>query len=384
MGNRIRNTRILESLARSFELTIVTLVFDRAHLSKPGRVAELGTWVPVFAEHKRSEVARAYWHLRAAWSGVREGIWRETFFQSLPGLSREVERQLDRVRPDVVHAAYWYSLRRLRSRPRPPLWVVDTHDVQFERQRRLFHRESPRERSAEIAELARYDRVIAITEEDRRSFASVLPHPERLEVIPMGLDLAHWAPEGVELALPEAPRLLFYGNLSTPVNREAAEHLVRDIMPLLPPPQPELLLLGADPAEELRTLAKGAVARAHVPGFVSDVRPWLRSGSVFALSLRKGSGQRGRVLEALALGVPVVAYPEAILGLELRDGEGILLVDSTESFARALTHLLGDVEAAKALGERGRQVVADRYSWDATYGRFPRLYQTWLSEMPRG
>ncbi|MCA9727572.1 MAG: glycosyltransferase, partial [Candidatus Eisenbacteria bacterium] len=170
MGNRVRNLRILEALAGSFDLTIVTLVHRAGHLQEPGPIASLGRWIPVLSPHRRGKPAHLWAHAQARWSAWREGLHRETFFQSFPDLSHTVTRLVESEPFDVVHVAYWYTLRHLPSFRRPPLWVVDTHDVQFEQHERLWGRRSPREMKAELRELRRYDRIVAITERDRDTF----------------------------------------------------------------------------------------------------------------------------------------------------------------------------------------------------------------------
>ncbi len=381
MGSRVRNRAIIETLARSFDLTIVTLVHDAARLADPGPVARCGRWVPVLADHRRGAGPWLAWHLRARLAASREGLHAETFFQSLPSFARAVERCVREERPALVHAAYWYGLRRLRAFPRPPLWVVDTHDVQFERHARLWGRSSPRERAAELSELARYDRIIAITGRDRDTLREHLPAgAPPIEVIGMGLDFSYWSREAAPPALPAAPRVVFYGNLASEANRAAARSFVRDLWPdwRRQVPGAEAMLVGADPGEELR--AEAEAAGVIVTGFVDDPRPWLASARVLALTLRAGSGQRGRVVESLALELPVVGYPEALEGLEFADGEGIATARSREEFGVRTAELLRDEDRARRLGARGRAAAADRYGWEATYGRFDGLYRRLLAD----
>jgi glycosyltransferase involved in cell wall biosynthesis len=381
MGSRVRNRAIIEALAPSFDLTLVTLLHDRARLADPGPVVKLGKWVPVLAEHRRGFVPWVVWHARARVAARRDGLHAETFFQSPPSYVRAVEESIRTDRPALVHGAYWYGLRRLAAFPRPPVWVVDTHDVQFERHRRLWGRDSARERAAELGELARYDRVIAITPRDRETLLSHLPGAAPpIDVIGMGIDFVRWNRAAITPALPPAPRVVFYGNLSTDANRAAAIHFLRDLLPLWRRhvPGTEALLLGADPDEDLRREA--TAAGATITGFVEDPRPWLASARVFALSLRAGSGQRGRVVEALAMRVPVVGYTEALDGLDLTSGEGIVPVRDTEALVAQTGALLADGAGAERLGEAGRCAVADRYSLEATYSKFPELYRRLLAQ----
>lgn len=380
MGSRVRNLRILESLGTCFDLRIVTLIHDRSHLDDPGPIAQLGDWIPILAPHRRGPASKAIWHLRARIAEVREGLHGETFFQSFPALSAEVGRQLRDFKPDIVHVAYWYGLRHLTLRPRPPLWIVDTHDVQFERHERLFGRVSSRERKQELEELARYDRILAITPHDRDVFVRELGPAPPCEVMPMGVDMAAWSPNAVAAAAEPAPRIVFYGNLTNESNDLACRHLLTDLVPDLVRRVPgmELSILGAGPSDELRSIAAASSVPVVVTGFVEDVRPHLLSARVLALSLRSGSGQRGRVIEALALGVPVVGYPGGLEGLELEDGDGLVIAPDESAFVEALARLLTDPESARELGARGRKAVEQRYGLAATYGRFPEVYASWL------
>lgn len=379
MGNRVRNLRILEALSARFDLDIVTLVHYREHLDDPGPIARLGRWIPVLAPHRRSQARRLLVHGRAQWAALREGLHRETFFLSFPEISQKVADLVRAERYDVVHSAYWFTLRHLKSMPRPPLWIVDTHDVQFERHERLWGRRSAKEKEAELRELRRYDRVIAITERDRALFRSSLGERPECEVIGMGLDFAQWS--DVVAARPPAPRVAFYGNLSTSANQQGARHLLDDLVPMLAHEVEglEVVLVGADPPDDLRGAATRSDARIEVTGFVEDVKPWLASARVIALTLRAGSGQRGRVVEALALGVPVVGYPEALEGLDLSEGEGIVIARGPVEMRTRLAELLREPRRAQALGEAGRAAVHARYSIERTYGLFPALYESLIA-----
>lgn len=383
MGSRVRNLRILEALSGSFRLVILTLVHERDRLSDLGPVGDLGRLVPVLAPHRRSRLRQLLMHGRSGWETWTRGVHRETHFLSPPVLSQTARALLAEERPALVHAAYWFTLRHLPVFPRPPLWVVDTHDVQFERHEGVLRSSADRERQVELQELARYDRIVAITERDRETFRRHLPPGSPpVEVIGMGLDLGQWRRDAVASALPEARRITFYGNLGTEANRRGALHLLQDLVPLLRRKVPDLEVLilgaGADADPEIGSAAGAAGAQVH--GFVPDVRPFLRSSRVTALSIEAGTGQRGRVVESLALGVPVVGYRGAVQGLEFREGEGVLAVDTPEEFCRTAARLLCEPEAAAAQGEAGRARVKECYGLESTYGKFPSLYLRLIEE----
>jgi glycosyltransferase involved in cell wall biosynthesis len=372
MGGRVRNLAILETLAPDFDLEIITLVHDPKRLRDPGRVAELGRWVPVLAEHRRSPAHRVWGQVRYRFQG--RGWERETWFLSSPAVARAVERALHERPPAIVHSAYWFTLRHLRDRPRPPLWVVDTHDVQFERWERLRGRVNPIEREAEILELSRNDLVVAITPHDEEVFRGVLPPRVRLETIGMGVDLAHWSRRSIGDP-PRGSDVAYYGYMANDVNRRAAIHLCTEILPELRKRRRDarVVIIGADPAPDVKRLAE--IPGVRVTGAVDDPRPHLAACGVFALSLRAASGLRSRACEVMALDVPVVAYPESLEGMGFEPDRDYLEAHDPAEFAQRIDDLLTDGVRAAKIADSAKAEVRARYGLAATYGRFTRLYR---------
>ncbi|MDM7915355.1 MAG: glycosyltransferase [Candidatus Eisenbacteria bacterium] len=330
----MRNLAILEALAPRFELEILTLVHRKSRFADPGPVARLGAWRGVLAPNRRSLLHRAAGQIDYRLRG--RGWERETWFLGCRALARAVSRSIAEHPPDLVHVAYWYTLRHLAPFSRPSLWVLDTHDVQFERWERIRHRPSPRERDAEIAEWRRYDRIVAITPRDADTIRAALGTAEPpISTIGMGVDLDRFrrgdalaaavttaeAPTTADAPTTPEPaggEVVYFGNLGTPGNRDAAVHLCHDILPRIRQSLPEarVLLAGADPAPDVRAL--GAIPGVRVTGAVEDPRPYLARAAVFALCLRAASGIRSRACEAMALELPIVAYPEALEGMGFR------------------------------------------------------------------
>ncbi len=371
MGGRVRNLAILESLARSFELEIVTLVHDPARLADPGPVAGLGRLRPVLAWHRRGPLQRLAGQVSYR---IRGGGWsREGWFLGSRSLARAVSESLRERPPAIVHVAYWYTLRHLRRRPRPPLWILDTHDVQFERLTRVYGHVAEPERRAEIAELSRSDLVIAITPRDEATIRSVIGPAARIETIGMGVDLTLWS----RAAVGDPPRertIVYYGNMATDSNRDAAIHLCTEIVPEIAGrgESATVVLIGADPAPEVLRLS--GLPGVRITGTLPDPRLELARGGVFALCLRAASGIRSRACEAMALEVPVVAYPEALEGMDFAAGRDYLAAREPREFAAQIRRLLEEPDLAAGLTRCARATVGRRYSLEATYGRFPDLY----------
>ncbi|HEX6106089.1 MAG TPA: glycosyltransferase family 4 protein, partial [Gemmatimonadales bacterium] len=176
---------------------------------------------------------------------------------------------------------------------------------------------------------------------------------------------------------------LFIGNFIHPPNLDAAERLVHRIVPLIlrELPLAELRIVGPDPGPAL--LASRS-ERVTVTGWVPDTGEHLEDAAVVVAPLRLGGGMRVKVGEALAAGKAVVATPLAAEGLEVEDGNQLLLAESDESFASAVVALLRDPERRAALAGRARAWARDALTWDRPVAAFEALYQSLGRDSPRG
>jgi glycosyltransferase involved in cell wall biosynthesis len=228
--------------------------------------------------------------------------------------------------------------------------------------RHYLRREGRRLAEYERRMCGRFDVNVTCSELDAARLKKVAPGV-RTVAVPNGVDLGYFHPGGG----PETPgRIVFAGRLGAYTNRRAAQVLAREIWPRVRERVPEasLDIVGADPPPEAVSLARSD-PRVRAPGFVDDVRPYLDAAEVYVCPITDGGGTKLKVLDALAMGKALVAHPVACEGIDVRDGETVVLAQAPEDFAREIAGLLADPGRRRAIGAAGRRLVEERYSYAA-------------------
>jgi glycosyltransferase involved in cell wall biosynthesis len=201
-----------------------------------------------------------------------------------------------------------------------------------------------------------------VSDEELALVQPLAPRHVVLEVIPNGVDVEACAGS---FANPEADTLVYPGALSYEANFDAVLYFARTILPLIRFQRPgvRLRVTGRATPEEIAALASDE--GIEFTGYLQDVRPSVACSWAEVVPLRKGGGTRLKVLEALALGTPVVSTSKGVQGLDLEAGRHALVADSAAEFARATVELLGKPELRQRLAAAGRQRVRERYDWRA-------------------
>ncbi len=216
----------------------------------------------------------------------------------------------------------------------------------------------------------RFARCIAVSASDRSLLLSANPGLS-IDLVPNGVDAREFRP------LPEPPSarsLVFVGNMGYRPNVDAMNWFCDRILPRLRRELPgvEMWIVGKNPTPEVTHLDGDGV---HVTGRVDDLRPFYQRASVAVVPLRGGGGTRLKILEAMALGRPVVSTAIGCEGLEVEDGKHLLIADDPEAFAGATLRLLRDEEIKGHLTHAARALVEEKYDWDVIVGQLMRVYE---------
>jgi glycosyltransferase involved in cell wall biosynthesis len=135
-------------------------------------------------------------------------------------------------------------------------------------------------------------------------------------------------------------------------------------------------VVGDQPPMELK---RAASLHVRVTGRVPDVIPFLDQAAVVVAPLRSGGGMRVKILDALAAGKAIVASPLAVEGLDVRDGQEVLLAESDQGFCNAIVRLLGDAEMRWSLATHARDWACGHLSWDKSVRAYEALYEGLLT-----
>ena len=235
--------------------------------------------------------------------------------------------------------------------------------------RRYMNMQAKRLLLFEAAQLRQADIIAAITGEDAARISSLVSRP--VMVVPAGVDLdLHPV---LDRTQEDGASVTLLGSLAWEPNLDGVEWFVDSIWPRIASAEStaRLILAGASPPPGIRTLAGPGI---EVPGFVPDLNRLLARSTVLAVPLRIGGGMRIKLLEYFAHGKAVVSTRIGAEGNVARHGEHLLLADDSSSFADAVLTLLRDADERKRLGVKARELVEQRYSWEAIGEQFEHCY----------
>gem|GEM_PF-194148 len=217
------------------------------------------------------------------------------------------------------------------------------------------------------------DLVATLTGANAQELLALNPRTPAKNCLTNGVDLEFFF---FEPPKEKATTICFVGRMDYPPNIDAVVHFAREVLPLVRRDRPEVKfqIIGAKATAEVRALANDPAV--EVIGYVDDIRPYLRNAGIAAIPTRMGGGILNKILEALALGVPVVACTVSIEGLKVQNGRELLIGDTSAELAGATLRLLNDSALRRELARHGRQYVERHHQWQniiATYEKELRL-----------
>jgi glycosyltransferase involved in cell wall biosynthesis len=239
---------------------------------------------------------------------------------------------------------------------------------------RLMHRlshiivTSERDRQA-LIELQRIQRG------DGRESDEVLG--TNIQVLSNGVDLHYFR------LLQEKRRrynIVFSGKMSYHANIATALYLSRQIMPIIWQQLPEatLTIVGSNPPQVIQQLAQDS--RIEVTGYIDDIRPYICQATVVLSPMVYSVGIQNKVLEAMALGTPLIATKQVVAALSVQPGRDLLVAETATEFADAALRVMEDAELWTILCQNGRKYVEQHHDWQEVTDRLITIYQQAIAD----
>ncbi|MHC4165019.1 MAG: glycosyltransferase, partial [Planctomycetota bacterium] len=235
----------------------------------------------------------------------------------------------------------------------------------------IYRSESRRLRAYEVEAARRSDAATLVSAAEGDTLRRRCPEA-KVRVVPNGVDLEYFDPEAVP-ARGDGRTLVFCGAMDYHSNVDAVQYLHDEILPLVrrEVPGAKLRIVGSNPAPAVRRMAESP--GVEVTGRVPDVRPEICAAAVSVAPMRLGRGVPNKVLEALALTLPVVATPNAADGLDLDAFEGADIAERAPAFAAAVVRRLRAAASGQDRFPQHRRVLLERYSWSHHMEKLLRL-----------
>ena len=287
---------------------------------------------------------------------------------STPAMYQAIDDAFRAERVDVLQCEY---LQMAQFRRRDTFSILTAHETLSNDCRKAIARELDPVRRVrlfyrwmqmtnyEVRETRKFDRVITMTAEDA-AYLQSYSGSSNIRTIPIGIDTREFCPsaENVERPL----EVLFVGNFRHSPNVEAVHFLLRHIAPKFP--EVRFVFPGSHFPQQL----KGG-HNVSFPGYIPDIRSlYSRPNTIVMAPLFAGTGQRVKLLEAFAMGCPVVTTAIGAMGFPIRNGEEAILANSPDEFAEAIRTLAASVDYRRKLGARARCMIEERFGWDHLAG----------------
>lgn len=379
-GDKIRSWNILRHLARSY----------RVHLGC--FIDETRDWQ--FENNLREICAECcFLELDRTRAGVRSiaALWRGLPLTLPYYRDRRMTlwlKDLMKRRPITMGFAYCSAMAQyLQGQTTKPIRrVVDLVDLDSQKwleygarasplKRWILNREGHRLAAAERQIGADFDAVLLSSPVEMQELCELAPELRgRVHAIPNGVDSEYFSPDH-RFDNPYRPGqipIVFTGAMDYWPNVDAITHFAQGIFPAVREriPSAILVVVGSNPRPEILALTDSKCVR--VTGRVDDVRPYTAHARVIIAPLRIARGIQNKVLEGMAIAKPVVASPEAVVGINVKAGQDLLIADGAAAFANAICEAATE-DRGRQIGTNARHRVLADYTWSGSLQRLDRI-----------
>lgn len=363
-GDKLRAYHHLKYLAEHHEISVFALTDEKVSENSLNELKSFCKHVTVYPLKKAGIYSR-----------VGFGLFKKIPFQTAWHTDRAADqilkRKIEEIKPDVL----FYQLVRTAELAKEVALpkVLDLQDPMSENirlrlakeplwKRQVLKREYYRLLAYEAKMATHFDELCIISERDRED----LPEPARskAKIVSNGIDTDYYRPQ---YNTGKNTDLVFVGSMSYVPNVEAAKFIVNEILPELSKLgiNASVAIVGAEPSAEVQKLQSD---RVQITGRVPDTRTYYAQSRIMVAPMFINTGIQNKILEAGAMGLPIVTTDEANKAIGAEAGKEILLANTAGEFARQIALLLRDEKTANGIAEAGHRYILQNFSWE-TCGR---------------
>jgi glycosyltransferase involved in cell wall biosynthesis len=366
-GKRLRSYNLLQRLQKEHTITYLCYGTPNAVLPDCPNVTLITLPSPILEQHG----IRFYWSLLCNLFSSRPYIVDRHYSRTLA--DKAVALIADGSF-DLLHCEwtpYTENIRQLFGRIPT---VLSAHNVEAQIWERYYLTEINPAKKAYIylqwQKLLRYEAkaaclytsVSTVSEPDKEQFVKQYGC-KQVTVVPNGVDEQYFAPEHIEL---QHDTMVFTGSMDWRPNQDGVRYFIEEVFPLIRQKRAAatFTVVGRKPPFWLQELAEHTDG-VTVTGTVDDVRPYIARSVLYVVPLRVGGGSRLKILEAFSMNKTVLSTTVGAEGLDIDDGKNILLRDTPQAMAETACEILSDPVRFIAMGQAGRELILQSYTWDA-------------------
>ncbi len=364
-GDKLKIYNLAKRLAKKHELHLITFTEQR---SDTQYLPELE---PIFSKIEIVHLPKLQSVFNVGWGMLGSAPLQVNYFKST-AFKNTLQELMAANQYDAIHvqhlrmAQYAISYQdRFRI-----LDLPDAFSLYWQRRksvprsfltRILDNIESRRVMKYEKYILSQFNLNLVCSNEDLK-FLEEKHHINTIRLLPNGVDTDKFKPMGHDYS--HAHTLLFTGNMDYDPNVDAVLYFANEVFPKIKQdfPNVKFVIAGQRPIDKVKALDNQN--DIQVTGFIPELSEMYNTASVVVAPLRFGAGTQNKVLEAMAMGIPVVCSNIGFEGLGIQDGEGAYMRTDAKSFAAQVVELLKDAQLRESVGKKGVEVIQKNFSWD--------------------
>jgi len=365
-GGQTRWYNIIKYLSQNHDITLFSLIKDDSEKNFIPELKKFCKKVLVFNRPKKPWTLRNI--LLSELGPFPLLVIRNWSFAERQAISKELSSE----KYDLIHAETFYVMPHLSRTDVPTILVEQTiwHKVYRHHitskipvfLRPFFILDVAKVKFWERYYWKKADKLVAVSEDDRNQMLDLLPNIN-VDVIPNGVDTSFYEAKKVERKSP--PRIL-YGvtNFEWLQNQEATEILITEVWPRIQAKLPDtrIWIVGRRVPEWLKERA-AKDEKIEITENIPDARDAYGASSIMVAPIKGAGGTRLKILEAMAMGLPVVSTKIGVAGLRVEDGKQALVADAHDSLAAKAVLLLKKPELAAKIGKAGKAHVKKHFDW---------------------